>query len=59
MYVNKALLEAVSGFDAFSDDYWSSTEDDGNDAWVQNFEYGFQYNFYKDYTYFVRAVRAF
>jgi hypothetical protein len=37
MYINRALLEAVSGFDAFSDYYWSSTENDDWFAWRQDF----------------------
>jgi hypothetical protein len=38
--------------------YWSSSEYDNTNAWFQNFLNGFQ-NFYnKNYTYYVRAVRA-
>jgi hypothetical protein len=40
MYVNKTTLEAVSGFTAFSDFYWSSTEHDANNAWEQDFDDG-------------------
>ena len=39
--------------------YWSSTEYDINDAWTQFFYNGFQYYNNKDFTYYVRAVRAF
>ncbi len=40
--------------------YWSSTEDDNNDAWAQGFTDGLQLNYNsKVNTYFVRAVRAF
>ncbi|MBT3612376.1 MAG: DUF1566 domain-containing protein [Flavobacteriales bacterium] len=40
--------------------YWSSTEYDNNDAWVQNFTNGYQYFTIKFNFYFsVRAVRAF
>jgi hypothetical protein len=40
--------------------YWSSTEYDPNSAWGQSFDYGFQYNYNKDFTnYSVRAFRAF
>jgi hypothetical protein len=43
-----------------SNSYWSSTEYDNIDAWVQDFGYGDQYNGYKDVTYrSVRAVRTF
>ena len=30
MYINKTTLEGVSGFTAFSNSYWSSTEYDSN-----------------------------
>ena len=60
IYINRATLEAVPGFSAFSNDYWSSTELDANNAWGQFFDNGNQLNFYKDYAnYSVRAVRAF
>ena len=39
--------------------YWSSTEDDSNDAWGQDFGDGLQGNFTKDGIDRVRAVRAF
>ena len=40
--------------------YWSSTEHDYNNAWVQRFLNGIQNVFYKDYaSILVRAVRAF
>jgi hypothetical protein len=62
MYVNKALLEAVSGFDAFSSNsntYWSSTEYGSGSAWRQYFGNGSQVSSYKGSTGNVRAVRAF
>ncbi|ARV07156.1 hypothetical protein BTO04_10860 [Polaribacter sp. SA4-10] len=59
MYINKTTLEGVSGFSAFSNYYWSSTEYDTNSAWIQNFSAGNQANYYKYYTVNVRAVRAF
>ena len=59
MYDNRATLEGVSGFTAFSDFYWSSTEYGSNSAWRQNFSYGNQGNINKSFTLFVRAVRAF
>jgi hypothetical protein len=59
MYINRATLEAVSGFTAFSNYYWSSTEYDSLNAWEQNFVNGLQSNASKDITNFVRAVRAF
>jgi hypothetical protein len=39
--------------------YWSSTEDDTNNAWNQDFDSGNQYGYFKSNTYTVRAVRAF
>jgi hypothetical protein len=61
MYVHKEILEAVSGFNAFSDDwgYWSSTEYDDDYAWLQFFIYGGQYDSSKCVANYVRAVRAF
>jgi hypothetical protein len=59
MYINKTTLEGVSGFTAFSNFYWSSTEGDNNYAWLQYFVNGNQYNHFKNYTANVRAVRAF
>ena len=59
MYVNKTTLEGVSGFTAFSEWYWSSTEYDGDFAWPQLFGNGYQTYWNKSYTFFVRAVRAF
>ena len=49
-----------NGANLNSNVYWSSTENDGYNAWVQNFNYGRQVNLDKDTTnYSVRAVRAF
>ena len=48
---NGASLNAYS--------YWSSTEDDNNIAWVQNFYIGSQSSINMGYAYSVRAVRAF
>ena len=59
MYDNKAALDAVAGFTAFSSVYWSSTEYNNELAWGQNFGNGFQFNFNKSYSNDVRAVRAF
>ncbi|MDR1932776.1 MAG: DUF1566 domain-containing protein, partial [Spirochaetales bacterium] len=39
--------------------YWSSSERNSNYAWYQSFSDGNLYNYYKNYTYCVRAVRAF
>ena len=54
LYLNRV---AIGGFtDAL---YWSSTEYDNYFGWTQDFGNGVQYYNYKDFTYFVRAVRAF
>ena len=42
-----------------SNSYWSSTENDNDNAWAQYFPDGFQYNGLKNDTDYVRAVRAF
>ena len=54
LYLNKA---AVGGF--ASAYYWSSTEDNGGNAWLQDFNNGDQNGNYKSSTNRVRAVRAF
>ena len=60
MYIHKTTLEAVFGFAAFADyHYWSSTEHDDDNAWRQDFNNGSQYYNDKDFTFNVRAVRAF
>jgi len=47
---------SIGGFAAAN--YWSSSESNTNFAWYQFFFNGFQYNYYKNFTYYVRAVRA-
>jgi hypothetical protein len=59
MYLKKEILEAVSGFTAFSNFYWSSTETGFSTAGFRNFGNGSQDNYFKDYAGNVRAVRAF
>jgi hypothetical protein len=62
MYVNKAVINTTATANAgaiFSNSYWSSTEDDVDLAWSQNFVNGDQFISSKDYTKYVRAVRAF
>jgi hypothetical protein len=39
--------------------YWSSTETDGNNAWIHGFSNGIQLYYGKSFTYNVRAVRTF
>jgi hypothetical protein len=58
--INRATLEAVPGFSAFGNYYWSSTEYDYSFAWLQYFTNGIQDGFDKLNTSLsVRAVRAF
>jgi hypothetical protein len=64
MFTNKATINttaSANGGSNFAINYfWSSTEYDSNNAWVQNFNNGSQYGDDKFYTSFsVRAVRAF
>ena len=59
MYINKTTLEAVSGFTAFSEFYWSSTEHDAINAWEQHF-YGGDRLIHGELTVNdVRPIRAF
>lgn len=48
----------IGGF-ASPDFYWSSTEYNQDDAWLQSFNNGAQVNFDKFFNYRVRPVRAF
>ena len=59
MYLKKEILEAVSGFTAFSDYYWSSTEYGSGQARDQYFYNGSQSRYNKANTNNVRPVRAF
>ena len=57
LYQNK---EKIGGFDEH--DFWSSTEEDEDYAWYQCFSNGYQddgFNYTKDDTFYVRAVRNF
>ena len=54
LYLNKTT---VGGFSSAT--YWSSSEGDDSLAWLQDFTNGDQYNYYKNYTIYVRPVRAF
>ena len=58
MYINKTTLEGVSGFTAFGNYYWSSTEYANISAWRQDHN-GSKIPYNKGLTYNVRAVRAF
>ncbi len=60
MYSNIGQGSLLGNIGNFADDYyWSSTENDNNNAWKQNFNNGNQNNNNKDNTNNVRAVRAF
>lgn len=52
-----AFIKCVGGFS--SNNYWSSSENDNNNAWNQNFNNGNQNNDNKNNTNYVRAVRGF
>ena len=54
LYLNRT---AIGGF--ANNLYWSSTEAASNSAWLQGFGNGNQGNVNKNYTAYVRAVRAF
>jgi hypothetical protein len=54
LYLQKTV---VGGFATYG--YWSSTENDSGNAWVQDFYFGFQYYDTKYNSLYVRAVRAF
>jgi hypothetical protein len=59
MYIHHYQLDAVAGFSAFSNGYWSSSEADSYSAWGQSLGNGTQGIINKDLTFPVRAVRAF
>lgn len=63
MYQNKATIDATAGVNGGSGFasafYWSSTELSSYNAWLQYFGSGYQDYDGKDYTFRVRAVRAF
>jgi hypothetical protein len=54
MYIDRGI---IGGF--ANRYYWSSTEFDSANAWIQSFNHGTQINNGKVNTYYVRAVRAF
>ncbi|MDA9874421.1 DUF1566 domain-containing protein [Flavobacteriaceae bacterium] len=63
MYLNRSTINTTaasnSGSDFGSSYYWSSTEYDSNNAWIQGFDVGGQASNGKSFTRNVRAVRAF
>ena len=63
MFTNKATINttaSANGGSNFSISYyWSSTEVGSGYAWLQDFNFGYQDNYSKNFTKNVRAVRAF
>jgi len=63
MYTNRATINTTAvangGSDFSTNYYWSSTESDDNNAWLQIFSDGYKYSNNKGLTGSVRAVRAF
>ena len=63
MYTNRATINTTaasnSGSNFSTNYYWSSTESGSNFAWLQDFNDGYQGFANKDFTFNVRAVRAF
>jgi len=57
--VTKALSQISGATQLSNSAYWSSSEYSGSSAWLFNFGSGTTYANLKDYTYYVRAVRAF
>ncbi len=55
LFINKSL---IGGFNK-SASYWSSSEYSGIFAWRQDFIGGFQFNYYKSASSYIRAVRSF
>ena len=54
LYINRVAIGAFA-----SAAYWSSSEGDGYDAWLQNFANGSQADYVKSLVNRVRAVRSF
>lgn len=54
LYQNKATIR---NFDTSGVSYWSSTEINSYDVWLQRFSDGNQLNFYKNNSHWVRCVR--
>ena len=57
--LNTGIGASGSGFVSSVDYYWSSSENLANYAWSQQFDFGSQSTSLKNYTWYVRPVRAF
>ena len=57
--LNQMYVEQITVGGFSSDGYWSSSEYDGFTAWYQYFGNGYQDNYSKYATYYVRPVRSF
>ena len=57
LYILYKNREEIGGF--ANSYYWSSTEDDNSNAWIQTFSSGYQFNNYNDSPNRVRVVRDF
>jgi hypothetical protein len=57
--LNKLRINRVAIGGISNNFYWSSSEFDNNDAWIQGFGDGYQSHNFKNSTTYVRAVRAF
>jgi hypothetical protein len=57
--VARSLTQISGATQLLTSTYWSSTENDNGYAWFFNFNYGNVDYYFKYYTYYVRAVRAF
>jgi serine/threonine-protein kinase len=63
LYLKKELINTKAmennGDELENSFYWSSTEKDYTNAWIQNFKDGKKGHYYKNYLYNVRAIRKF
>jgi hypothetical protein len=59
-YIGQGNVLGLGNVGGFANSYyWSSTENDYYNAWYQHFGNGGQWYYYKNWTFYVRAVRAF
>ena len=59
-YIGQGNYYGLGNIGGFANNsYWSSSEYVNNNAWLQHFGNGNQYSFIKNFTVYVRAVRAF